>query len=234
MISPSEPMLDATGSLRVVLPLEFEELKELSASETGEPIVEGPIFESESEGEDALTELEARLRVQAENSQRQIDEVREQTRVEVREELAEELEKKITLERESVARLCERFSKERTRYFAEVEAEVVRLALAIAARVLHREIALDPLLLQGAVKVALEKVQENSAVRLRVPEGQKEQWSFILARAHQDGVVIESDSRLQPGECFLETSVGRVDLGVKAQLEEIEKGFFDLLQQRPA
>jgi flagellar assembly protein FliH len=25
-----------------------------------------------------------------------------------------------------------------------------------------------------------------------------------------------------------------VDLGVKAQLEEIEKGFFDLLQQRPA
>jgi flagellar assembly protein FliH len=28
--------------------------------------------------------------------------------------------------------------------------------------------------------------------------------------------------------------VGRVELGVAAQLEEIEKGFFDLLHQRPA
>ena len=35
------------------------------------------------------------------------------------------------------------------------------------------------------------------------------------------------------GECVLETRVGTVELGVKAQLEEIEKGFFDLLQQRP-
>ncbi|RZU39585.1 FliH/SctL family protein [Edaphobacter modestus] len=234
MISPSEPVLEAVGGLRVVLPLEFEELKELSGNEPGEPVLERPIFESESGEEDALTELEARLSLQTENSQRQIDEVRQQTRVEVREELAEELEKKITQERESVARLCERFSRERTRYFAEVEAEVVRLALAIAGRVLHREIALDPLLLQGAVRVALEKVQENGSVRLHVPEGQKEKWGLILARAHHDDVVVEADRRLEPGECFLETSVGRVDLGVKAQLEEIEKGFFDLLQQRPA
>jgi flagellar assembly protein FliH len=35
-------------------------------------------------------------------------------------------------------------------------------------------------------------------------------------------------------ECVLETSVGRVELGVKAQLIEIERGFFDLLGQRPA
>ena len=35
------------------------------------------------------------------------------------------------------------------------------------------------------------------------------------------------------GECVMETSVGRVELGVAVQLEEIEKGFFDLLQKRP-
>jgi flagellar assembly protein FliH len=32
----------------------------------------------------------------------------------------------------------------------------------------------------------------------------------------------------------LDTNVGRVELGVSAQLEEIERGFFDLMQQRPA
>jgi flagellar assembly protein FliH len=42
------------------------------------------------------------------------------------------------------------------------------------------------------------------------------------------------DERLGVGECVLETNVGRVELGVSAQLEEIERGFFDLLQQRPA
>ena len=61
-----------------------------------------------------------------------------------------------------------------------------------------------------------------------------EDWKKILLEAHREDVSVIGDSRLQAGECILETSVGRVDLGVKAQLEEIEKGFFDLLQQRPA
>ena len=33
---------------------------------------------------------------------------------------------------------------------------------------------------------------------------------------------------------MLDTNVGKVELGVSAQLEEIEHGFFDLMQQRPA
>ena len=61
------------------------------------------------------------------------------------------------------SRVCEEFARERTKYFADVEAEVVKLALAIAARVLHREAELDPLLLTGVVRVALEKVAEDSA-----------------------------------------------------------------------
>jgi flagellar assembly protein FliH len=36
------------------------------------------------------------------------------------------------------------------------------------------------------------------------------------------------------GECVLETSVGTVELGIEAQLGEIERGFFDLMQKRPA
>jgi flagellar assembly protein FliH len=44
---------------------------------------------------------------------------------------------------------------------------------------------------------------------------------------------VVGDARTEVGECVLETSVGRVELGVSAQLEEIETGFYDLLQQRP-
>jgi flagellar assembly protein FliH len=144
------------------------------------------------------------------------------------------MEKRIAGERQSIVLTCERFARERARYFASVEEEVVRLALAIAARVLYRETGIDPLILKGAVRVALEKVQGKETAVLHAPEEQVEDWKKILLEAHREDVSVIGDSRLQAGECILETSVGRVDLGVKAQLEEIEKGFFDLLQQRPA
>jgi flagellar assembly protein FliH len=41
------------------------------------------------------------------------------------------------------------------------------------------------------------------------------------------------DARLERGECVLDTKMGTVELGVSVQLEEIEKGFFDLLNHRP-
>jgi flagellar assembly protein FliH len=233
MISPSE-LLHATDSfdVRTVQPLEFEELRvpQLSGELIEQPEKEG----NETVGMDALVQLEARLHSQAEKNETQIEAVREQARAEVREQMAREFEEKIALEREAIVRACDRFTRERSRYFLEVEIEVVKLALAIAARVLHRETKFDPLLLRGAVRIALERVQEDSIATLRVPEAQVKAWKEILAEEHRDVVGVAGDSRLAEGECVLETSVGRVDLGVKAQLIEIEKGFFDLLQQRPA
>ena len=43
---------------------------------------------------------------------------------------------------------------------------------------------------------------------------------------------IVADEALAAGECLLETQLGSVDLGVRSQLAEIERGFFDLLEQR--
>ncbi len=111
---------------------------------------------------------------------------------------------------------------------------MVRLALAIAARVLHREASLDPMLLQAVVKVALGKVMDRSGTVLRVPVEELSAWNEMMQPVEAGTVEVSGDSRLGRGECVLETSVGRVELGVGAQLEEIEKGFFDLLQQRPA
>jgi flagellar assembly protein FliH len=217
-----------------VLPLEFEEIGYPSAAgATGTPM-EDPAVSAGEEQRDVLAELEARLQSQTEQHAMEVEEVRRRTRDEVRQGMLAELEEKIAGERQAVIQICERFARERTRYFALVEEEIVQLALAIAARVLHRETGIDPLILKGAVRVALEKVQERETAVLRAPEEQVEDWKRILLEAHREDVSVVGDSRLQAGECILETSVGRVDLGVKAQLEEIEKGFFDLLQQRPA
>jgi flagellar assembly protein FliH len=84
------------------------------------------------------------------------------------------------------------------------------------------------------VKVALEKVAKDSSVVLRVPASEVERWRDAFAANQESALKLVGDERLGTSECVLETNVGRVELGVRAQLEEIERGFFDLLQQRPA
>ncbi len=184
--------------------------------------------------EEQIAAMERQLTLQKQESVAQIEAAQRAARIESRQEWQEELEERVDLERGRITRACEEFGRERARYFAEVESEVVKLALAIAARVLHREASLDPLLLTAAVRLALEKVADNSTMELHVPVAEVERWRDAMAVEAESRVQFVGDERLSAGECILETSVGRVELGVKAQLEEIEKGFFDLLQQRPA
>ena len=184
--------------------------------------------------EEAPARDDERLRVESELMSESIESARREAKLEALHELQEDLETKVTTERSSILKACEQFSKERAKYFGGVEAEVVKLALAIAARVLHREATLDPALLTGVVRVALEKVAEDSAIVLRVPEDAVAMWRKVFGASPETVPQITGDERLAEGECVLETSVGRVELGVRAQLEEIERGFFDLMQQRPA
>jgi flagellar assembly protein FliH len=128
----------------------------------------------------------------------------------------------------------EEFRARREEYLARVEHEVVRLALAIAERILHREAQMDPLLLAGAVRVALGQLAESTEVRLRVPAEQQEMWAEMLRL--MPGLPlrpeVQGDATLAASEAVLEAGLGTVDLGVRAQIAEIERGFFDLLEVR--
>ena len=197
------------------------------------------VKEVEAEGTEVLLKeevaaLDGRLRSQAEQMSVDMEMARNEARAEARLEWEQELQDRIVEERTAVLKVCAEFVRERARYFAGVEAEVVKLALAIAARVLHREAKIDPLLLTGVVRVALEKVAENSATVLRVPVAAIEMWREIFVASPESSLQVVGDERLAAGECVLDTNVGSVELGVSAQLEEIERGFFDLMHQRPA
>jgi flagellar assembly protein FliH len=137
-------------------------------------------------------------------------------------------------ERQRVVEAVNQFRTVKDRYFTEIEQEVVKLALAIAARVLHREAQMDPLLLTGVVRVALEKMADRSGVVLRIAGEDVEAWERVFhATEASERPRVTEDARLERGECVLETKMGTVELGVHVQLEEIEKGFFDLLNHRP-
>jgi flagellar assembly protein FliH len=128
-----------------------------------------------------------------------------------------------------VAELMENFIKERDRFLQKVEHEVVELAMGVAARVLRREAQMGPLLLTGAVRVALGQLAGSTQVRLRVPATELDLWTeamALLPNLAVKPVVVPGDG-MRLGDCMIETEMGSVDLGIRSQLGEIERGFFD-------
>jgi len=154
---------------------------------------------------------------------------REEGRRAEREALAPAAAAEAEVRRRQTADLVENFTRERDRYLQAVEREVVRLALAIAARILRREAQMDPLLLTGAVRVALGQLAAASEVRLRVPARESGLWKetvAILPNLTVKPLVVAEEGMLL-GDCAIECKVGTVDIGIRAQLSEIERGFFD-------
>jgi len=144
----------------------------------------------------------------------------------------DELARRLDAERERVERVCGEFAMDRQRYFAAAEGQVVKLALAVAKRVLAREVEADTMHLTAVVRAALARVHDGSASVLRVRSGEQRQWEALFANGRDGRVSVVGDHHLEAGECVLETEVGRVELGVKVQLAEIERGFGELLRRQ--
>ena len=147
------------------------------------------------------------------------------------------LEEKLGQERSAIEKSVREFVVRRDEYFQQVEAEVVRLALAVAKRVLNREAQADPLVLSGTVRSALARLSGAASVRLRVSPERAPLWRSCLAQNSELGVepgVVE-DAELDPEQVILETSMGAAHLGLDEQFEEIARGLSDLLRRpRPA
>ena len=128
-----------------------------------------------------------------------------------------------------LAALIEKVGAARESFFYAAEQETVSLALAVAARVLRREAQMDPLLLTGAVRVALGQMASGAEARLLVPAAELELWNETISLLPNLAVkpVVAAGARMRLGDCVIESKVGTVDLGVGTQLQEIERGFFD-------
>jgi flagellar biosynthesis/type III secretory pathway protein FliH len=142
-------------------------------------------------------------------------------------ELATHTQQRDVLDRS--AGLVENFAREQSRYFESIEPEVVRLALAVAGRILRREAQMDPLLLTGTVRAALGQIAASSRVRLLVPSAELELWTEAMALLPNLPVkpAVVAGEGLQLGDCLLESDLGSADLGISAQLAEMERTFFD-------
>jgi flagellar assembly protein FliH len=150
-------------------------------------------------------------------------------------EAAKVHEEQLARERAALSAVLTDFARDRALYFQRVEGEVVQLALSIARKILHREAQLDPLLLAGIARVAIEKIDGATEVLLKVHPLQVAEWRkyFNQRMAREEAPEIVEDPALEPGRCILQTSMGTAVLGLETQLKEIEQGLMDLMAARP-
>ncbi len=132
---------------------------------------------------------------------------------------------------ERLTRSIEEISGLRARLRREAEQDLIRLALAIARRVIRRELSVDPDALHGLVLGALEKLQGQEICRVRVHPSHAATVSASLRQlATASPVEVIPDGTRPPGTVIFETDRGNLDASIESQLREIENGLGDRLR----
>lgn len=185
-----------------------------------------------AEIEDMRQQLAAE-RDEIEEQRRQIAEEQERLAAERLEAQAER--ERLQAEAEMAAhRLRHEAVESAEQLIAATQAEVLDLALAVAKRIVQREIERDQEALIGMLAGALQRVRGAGEVTVRVsPNG-----VAVLAQAEEtldrtalgiDSVTAVADPSLGPGDLIVETNNGTVDARVDEQLALLRQSLGEVL-----
>ena len=123
----------------------------------------------------------------------------------------------------------------RARFRRDSEPELLKLALAVARKILRRELTVDPHTLLGILKAALETINQAEVLCVRVSPDDAAQLSGKLAGLGlPDAVEVVGDRTLERGSVVLDTRRGQIDASIQTQLAEIENGFADRIATQKA
>ena len=106
----------------------------------------------------------------------------------------------------------------------QTERQMVQLALAIARRIVQREISLDQDLLVAMARVALDRLGESAHVTVRLnPEDYHATAAARAAEWTGTQVSVVADARVSRGGCRVESDFGEMEAGADAQIQEIAR-----------
>jgi flagellar assembly protein FliH len=115
--------------------------------------------------------------------------------------------------------------------YSQVEHQVVKLALEVAKKVVHREVRVDREIVQTLIRVALSHVAVKSAVTIHVNPAD---YSFVVDQysgsmrsgAGDREMILVADRSVDRGGCLIETECGDIDARIEEEFREVEHAFF--------
>jgi flagellar assembly protein FliH len=103
----------------------------------------------------------------------------------------------------------------------KTERQVVQLALAMARRIVHREIALDKELLAAMARVALDRLGANANATIRLHPDDYAATLASRTAGGADAIQVVPDPVVRRGGCLIQSDFGLIDVGVDAQVQEL-------------
>jgi flagellar assembly protein FliH len=123
--------------------------------------------------------------------------------------------------------MIESIRSQRANVISSAEPELVRLAMAIAERIVHAELMANPNIVVENVRQALTRLVTREVITLRVNPADHD-----AVRAHRDAIVAASDvehlrivedQRVDRGGVIVETDAGTIDAKILTQLREARR-----------
>ena len=117
--------------------------------------------------------------------------------------------------------------------YLETEQEIVKLAIAIARKIVRNEIRVNKDTVVNVVKEALKKVEgsERVKVKLSIKDFQfikSEKPAIIDKITNIENVGFEMDESIPDGGCIIETEYGDIDARIEKQIQAVEEVFESL------
>lgn len=116
----------------------------------------------------------------------------------------------------------------RSRIVQETQEDLVRLSLAVAQKLVYREIKLDSEIVVTLVRVALDRLNAKAPVEVYL---NPDDLRFIEARLNETpdlfgerSIVLKARKELRRGDCLCESPYGNVDARLSEQFNQIEQG----------
>ena len=128
---------------------------------------------------------------------------------------------------ETMRGLIEMARAERHKIIEGAEPEIVRLAVAVAERVLAQHIAVDRETVVEMTRSAVARLVNRETVTVRVNpadiEAMRDHRDRIMSMNAIDNMRIIEDQRVDRGGVVLETEAGTIDAKVSTQLREVRR-----------
>jgi flagellar assembly protein FliH len=116
------------------------------------------------------------------------------------------------------------------------ERELVRLSLAMAERIVRREIDIDRDLLAVMARVAIDRLGENAVATIHLHPTDCEAAMQRAGGAQPGSVEIVADVNVPRGGCLVRSAFGSIDAGIDAQMRELARALLgdDTGHEEPA
>jgi flagellar assembly protein FliH len=128
-------------------------------------------------------------------------------------------------------------SQEVDQFIAGLERQLLDLALAVAGRVVEREVRTDPELVLGVLRAALAEVADATSICVRVNPADfelvEQQLEGMLRRVVARNSQVTADAQVGQGGCLIETQLGLVDATLPTKLAQIERTLEGIQEGEP-